>query len=67
MTSPGFRKVQPLIRALRSWIVLAQSKALMGISDISGRLDLNKSTVFNKVGLDVRAQAITYDKEEYIC
>ena len=44
-----FRRVPAIDKCFAILELLAQSKAPMGISDISGKLDLNKSTVFNTV------------------
>ncbi len=46
---PGFTRVPAIDKCFAILDLLAQSKAPMGISDISGKLDLNKSTVFNTV------------------
>ena len=45
--NPGFRRVPAIDKCFAILELLAQSKAPMGISDISGKLNLNKSTVFN--------------------
>jgi DNA-binding IclR family transcriptional regulator len=45
--SPGFTRVPAIDKCFAILDLLAQSKEPMGISDISGKLDLNKSTVFN--------------------
>jgi len=45
--NPGFRRVPAIDKCFAILELLAQSKEPMGISDISGKLDLNKSTVFN--------------------
>src|SRR5512135_1321376 len=47
--NPGFRRVPAVDKCFAILDLLAQTKEPMGISDISGRLDLNKSTVFNTV------------------
>jgi DNA-binding IclR family transcriptional regulator len=47
--NPGFRRVPAIDKCFAILGLLAQSKAPMGISDISGKLKLNKSTVFNTV------------------
>ena len=47
--NPGFRRVPAIDKCFAILELLAQSKEPMGISDISGKLDLNKSTVFNIV------------------
>jgi IclR family KDG regulon transcriptional repressor len=47
--NPGFRRVPAIDKCFAILELLAQSKAPMGISDISGKLDLNKSTVYNTV------------------
>lgn len=47
--NPGFRRVPAIDKCFAILELLAQSKAPMGISDISGKLSLNKSTVFNTV------------------
>src|SRR4030043_2307020 len=44
---PGFKRVPAIDKCFAILELLAQSKEPMGISDISGKLDLNKSTVFN--------------------
>jgi DNA-binding IclR family transcriptional regulator len=44
---PGFTRVPAIDKCFAILELLAQSKEPMGISDISGKLDLNKSTVFN--------------------
>ncbi len=49
MTNPGFKRVPAIDKCFAILELLAQSKTPMGISDISGKLDLNKSTVFNTV------------------
>ncbi len=46
---PGFTRVPAIDKCFAILDLLAQSKTPMGISDISGKLDLNKSTVFNTV------------------
>jgi IclR family KDG regulon transcriptional repressor len=45
--SPAFKRVPAIDKCFAILELLAQSKEPMGISDISGKLDLNKSTVFN--------------------
>jgi DNA-binding IclR family transcriptional regulator len=45
----SFRRVPAIDKCFAILELLAQSKVPMGISDISGKLDLNKSTVFNTV------------------
>ncbi len=47
--SNGFRRVPAIDKCFAILELLAQSKTPMGISDISGKLTLNKSTVFNTV------------------
>jgi IclR family KDG regulon transcriptional repressor len=47
MMSPGFKRVPAIDKCFTILELLARSKEPMGISDISGKLDLNKSTVFN--------------------
>src|SRR3990172_8829736 len=47
--SPAFTRVPAIDKCFAILDLLAQSKEPMGISDISGKLDLNKSTVFNTV------------------
>ena len=44
---PAFKRVPAIDKCFDILELLAQSKEPMGISDISGKLDLNKSTVFN--------------------
>jgi DNA-binding IclR family transcriptional regulator len=44
---PAFKRVPAVDKCFAILELLAQSKEAMGISDISGKLDLNKSTVFN--------------------
>ncbi len=44
---PAFKRVPAVDKCFAILELLAQSKEPMGISDISGKLDLNKSTVFN--------------------
>jgi DNA-binding IclR family transcriptional regulator len=44
---PGFTRVPAIDKCFAILDLLAQSKEPLGISDISGKLDLNKSTVFN--------------------
>ncbi len=45
--SPGFTRVPAVDKCFAILELLAQSKEPMGISDISRKLDLNKSSVFN--------------------
>lgn len=45
--NPAFRRVPAIDKCFAILELLARSKETMGISDISGRLSLNKSTVFN--------------------
>ena len=45
--SPAFKRVPAIDKCFAILELLVQSKESMGISDISGRLELNKSTVFN--------------------
>jgi IclR family KDG regulon transcriptional repressor len=45
--SPAFNRVPAIDKCFAILELLAQSKEPMGISDISGKLELNKSTVFN--------------------
>jgi DNA-binding IclR family transcriptional regulator len=45
--NPAFRRVPAIDKCFAILELLAQSKEPMGISDISGKLSLNKSTVFN--------------------
>ena len=45
--SPAFNRVPAIDKCFAILELLAQSKESMGISDISGKLELNKSTVFN--------------------
>jgi IclR family KDG regulon transcriptional repressor len=47
--SPAFKRVPAIDKCFSILELLARSKEPMGISDISGKLDLNKSTVFNIV------------------
>ncbi len=47
--SPAFKRVPAIDKCFAILDLLAQSKEAMGISDISGKLELNKSTVFNIV------------------
>lgn len=47
MMNPRFRRVPAIDKCFAILELLAQSKEPMGISDISGKLGLNKSTVFN--------------------
>ena len=44
---PTYKRVPAIDRCFAILELLAKSKESMGISDISGNLDLNKSTVFN--------------------
>jgi IclR family KDG regulon transcriptional repressor len=44
---PAFKRVPAIDKCFAILDMLARSKEPMGISDISGKLDLNKSTVFN--------------------
>jgi DNA-binding IclR family transcriptional regulator len=44
---PAFRRVPAIDKCFAILELFARSKEPMGISDISGNLDLNKSTVFN--------------------
>ena len=46
---PAFKRVPAIDKCFSILELLARSKEPMGISDISGKLDLNKSTVFNIV------------------
>lgn len=46
---PAFKRVPAIDKCFAILELLAQSKEPMGISGISGKLDLNKSTVFNIV------------------
>jgi DNA-binding IclR family transcriptional regulator len=46
---PAFKRVPAIDKCFAILELLAQSKEPMGISDISGKLGLNKSTVFNIV------------------
>jgi len=46
---PAFKRVPAIDKCFAILELLARSKEPMGISDISGALDLNKSTVFNIV------------------
>jgi IclR family KDG regulon transcriptional repressor len=46
---PAFKRVPAVDKCFAILELLAQSKEPMGISSISGKLDLNKSTVFNIV------------------
>ena len=46
---PAFKRVPAIDKCFSILGLLAQSKDSLGISDISGRLGLNKSTVFNIV------------------
>ena len=46
---PAFKRVPAIDKCFAIMELLARSKKPMGISDISGKLDLNKSTVFNIV------------------
>jgi DNA-binding IclR family transcriptional regulator len=45
--NPGFKRVPAIDKCFAILDLLAQSAEPMGISDISGKLSLNKSTVFN--------------------
>lgn len=45
--NPRFRRVPAIDKCFAILELLAKSKEPMGVSDISGRLGLNKSTVFN--------------------
>jgi DNA-binding IclR family transcriptional regulator len=45
--NPAFRRVPAVDKCFAILELLAESKEPMGISDISGKLSLNKSTVFN--------------------
>ena len=47
--NPEFRKVPAVDKCFAILELLAQSKSPMGISEISRKLDLNKSSVFNTV------------------
>jgi IclR family KDG regulon transcriptional repressor len=47
--SPAFKRVPAIDKCFAILDLLAQSKETMGISDLSGKLELNKSTVFNIV------------------
>jgi len=47
IVSPSFRRVPAVDKCFAILELLAQSKEPMGVSDISARLGLNKSTVFN--------------------
>jgi DNA-binding IclR family transcriptional regulator len=47
LNSPGFKRVPAIDKCFAILDLLVQSKEPMGISDISGKLGLNKSTVFN--------------------
>lgn len=44
---PAFKRVPAIDKCFSILELLAQTKEPMGISDISGKLELNKSTVFN--------------------
>ena len=44
---PAYKRVPAIDKCFSILELLAQTKEPMGISDISGKLDLNKSTVFN--------------------
>ena len=46
---PAFKRVPAIDKCFAILDLLARTREPMGISDISGRLDLNKSTVFNIV------------------
>jgi DNA-binding IclR family transcriptional regulator len=47
--SPAFNRVPAIDKCFAILELLAKSEEPMGISDLSGKLDLNKSTVFNIV------------------
>jgi IclR family KDG regulon transcriptional repressor len=47
MSPRGFKRVPAVDKCFAILELLAQSKGPMGISDISGKLELNKSTVYN--------------------
>jgi IclR family KDG regulon transcriptional repressor len=47
--NPGFRRVPAIDKCFAILELLAQSKTPLGISEISRKLDLNKSSVFNTV------------------
>ena len=47
--NPGFRRVPAIDKCFAILELLAQSKTPLGISEISRKLDLNKSSVFNAV------------------
>jgi len=47
--APGLKRVPAVDKCFAILELLARSKEPMGISDLSGKLDLNKSTVFNIV------------------
>ena len=47
MMNPRFRRVPAIDKCFAILELLAQAKEPMGVSDIAGRLGLNKSTVFN--------------------
>ena len=49
MSPPAFKRVPAIDKCFAILELLAQSKEPMGISSIAGKLDLNKSTVFNIV------------------
>ena len=49
LMSPAFKRVPAIDKCFAILELLAQSKEPMGISDISGKLELNKSTVFHIV------------------
>jgi len=49
LMSPAFKRVPAIDKCFAILELLAQSKEPMGISDISGKLALNKSTVFHIV------------------
>ncbi|MCP3950728.1 MAG: helix-turn-helix domain-containing protein, partial [Desulfobacterales bacterium] len=46
---PAFKKVPAIDKCFAILDLLARTREPLGISDISGKLDLNKSTVFNIV------------------
>lgn len=46
---PAFKRVPAIDKCFAIMDLLAETREPLGISDISGRLDLNKSTVFNIV------------------
>jgi IclR family KDG regulon transcriptional repressor len=47
IVNPRFRRVPAIDKCFAILELLAQAKEPMGVSDISGKLSLNKSTVFN--------------------